>query len=102
MTGPRDELARYELTSGVRALVQYGSQTTGSLWDEPVDHPDKAYLVERRVDCASLPHLIADYIKQSRRRHCPAMIVDLDFMADGPPDGPTTGSRQPDAVLVER
>jgi hypothetical protein len=75
---PRTELARYTISSGTRALVRYGPAGKGSLWDEPVAGDGKRYLVERRVDVGSLPHLLADYLQQSRLRDCPAMIVDLD------------------------
>jgi hypothetical protein len=47
-------------------------------------------MVESRVDCSSMPHLLADYLEQSERRDCPAMIVDLDF---GVPDEDRQPSR---------
>jgi hypothetical protein len=76
-SGTGTEVARYTISSGTRALVRYGSGPAGSLWDEPVDGHGDRYLVEPRVDYASLPHLLADYLEQSRLRDCPAMIVDL-------------------------
>lgn len=82
VAAPRTELARYIISSGPRVLVRYGSPAAGSLWDEPAGGEGKRYLVERRLDFGSLPHLLADYLEQSRLRDCPAMVVDLGVGAE--------------------
>lgn len=67
-------VATYVISTGVRELVTYGRSPGMSLWDEPVGDGPR-YLVERRIDRAVLPWVVADYVNQSRRRGEPAMVM---------------------------
>lgn len=83
--GERVELGRYRISAGERIL--YGQRVGGVV--RVTDRPcaaGRAYLVERELERdghRALRALVEDYIRESERRDQPAILTNLDPLADG-------------------
>jgi hypothetical protein len=84
--GERVELGRYRTDAGVERVL-YGQRVANvvRITDVPVDHPGRAYLVERGLEqdgYAALLALVTDYLDQANRLGVPPMsttILDSDL-----------------------
>ena len=79
--GERIELGRYRTNAGVERVL-YGQRvaTVVRVTDVPVDHPGRAYLVERGLEedgYAALLALVRDYLEQADRLGVPPMSTTV-------------------------
>jgi hypothetical protein len=79
--GERIELGRYRTDAGVERVL-YGQRvaTVVRVTDAPVDHPGRAYLVERGVEqdgYAALLALVRDHLDQANRLGIPPMSTTV-------------------------
>ena len=79
--GERIELGRYRTNAGVERVL-YGQRvaTVVRVTDVPVDHPGRAYLVERGLEedgYAALLALVRDYLEQANRLGVPPMSTTV-------------------------
>jgi hypothetical protein len=79
--GERIELGRYRTDAGVERVL-YGQRvaTVVRVTDVPVDHPGRAYLVERGLEQdghAALRALIQDYLDQANQLGIPPMSTTV-------------------------
>jgi hypothetical protein len=79
--GERIELGRYLTDAGVERVL-YGQRvaTVVRVTDVPVDHPGRAYLVERGLEedgYAALLALVRDYLDQANRLGVPPMSTTV-------------------------
>jgi hypothetical protein len=79
--GERIELGRYRTDAGFERVL-YGQRVARvvRVTDVPVDHPGRAYLVERGLEAdgyAALLALVRDYLEQANRLGVPPMSTTL-------------------------
>jgi hypothetical protein len=79
--GERIELGRYRTDAGVERVL-YGQRvaTVVRITDVPVDHPGRAYLVERGLEqdsYAALLALVQDYLDQANQLGIPPMSTTV-------------------------
>jgi hypothetical protein len=85
--GERIELSRYRTDAGVERVL-YGQRvaTVVRVTDVPVDHPGRAYLVERGLEedgYAALLALVRDYLDQANRLGVPPVKSAPTGMLEG-------------------
>jgi hypothetical protein len=87
--GDRRELARYRIPDGIRAVVAQRIDGRVALSDVPVDHADRAYLIERHVHSqAELTGLVQAYVEHCEHAGCPAVLAhqrQVDELVDALP-----------------
>ena len=79
--GERMELGRYRTVAGVERVL-YGQRVANvvRVTDVPVDHPGRAYLVERGLEedgYAALLALVNDYLVQANQLGVPPMSTTV-------------------------
>ncbi len=79
--GERAELGRYRTDEGVERVL-YGQRvgTVVRVTDVPVDHPGRAYLVERGLEQdghAALLAIVQDYLDQANQLGIPPMSTTV-------------------------
>ena len=85
--GERIELGRYRISSGERVIVGQRVNGVVRVSDLPAEgRSGRSYLIERGLEqdgYAALKALVAHYIANSEQRDEPAILVDLDRLAQG-------------------
>jgi hypothetical protein len=79
--GERMELGRYRTYAGVERVL-YGQRIASvvRVTDVPVDHPGRAYLVERALEqdgYAALLAMVEDYLRQANQLGVPPMSTTV-------------------------
>ena len=81
--GRRVERRRYRISAGLRALYAQRIDGKVALFDVPVDHPGRVYLIERHVACmAEMVGICAAYVQHSRQANKPAILAQRELFED--------------------
>jgi hypothetical protein len=79
--GQRVELRRYRITAGQRSLIAQRIDGRVAVFDVPVDHDGRVYLVERHVTLlAELTGICAAYAEHSHQADRPAIVAQRDLL----------------------
>lgn len=79
----RHHQATYRISSGTRHLIAQRIDGRVALIDEPTDHDDHVYLVERHVtSMAELGSLCDAYIAHSETADCPGVLAQRALLDD--------------------
>lgn len=82
-SGERVEQIRYGVAEGTRRLIAQRIDGRVAVIDEPVDHDDRVYLVERHVtSLAELEALCTAYAEHSERAGQPAVLAHRVLIDD--------------------
>jgi hypothetical protein len=85
--GKSVELARYRIPTGQRAVRAQRVDGRVAVMDVPVDHDDRAYLIERHIRSnAELHGLAAEYAQHSQACGIPAILATLHGAGAGAGD----------------
>ena len=82
-TGQRHHQASYQISAGTRHLIAQRIDDRVALIDEPADHDDRVYLVERHVtSLAELGSLCDAYIAHSESADRPGVLAQRQLLDD--------------------